>query len=141
MGNRWRRTLAAGALAAGLLSGGLACGSTGGNGPDVPAPAQSAITYGTHGIALTPSSGQAGTRVTITGQGFTGSITVCFGDQAGTRVQVNAAGTELTVTAPAGSGDVGVSVENEKGTPGIGGSFTYTSSSGASGTASSSGSC
>jgi subtilase family serine protease len=60
---------------------------------------------------LTPSSGRTkgGTRVTIRGSGFTGTVTVRFGTRTATHVAVVSA-TKLVVTAPAGTGTVTVTV-------------------------------
>nr|WP_269330170.1 IPT/TIG domain-containing protein [Kineosporia babensis] len=52
--------------------------------------------------ALGPTT--AGTAVTITGTNLTGATVVAFGPNNATGVSVNAAGTQITATAPAGSG-------------------------------------
>ncbi|MGO8748092.1 MAG: IPT/TIG domain-containing protein [Thermoguttaceae bacterium] len=61
---------------------------------------------------VSPASGSAGggTTVTITGTGFTGATAVDFGMVAATNVQVNSAGTQITATAPAGTGIVDITV-------------------------------
>jgi IPT/TIG domain len=66
---------------------------------------------------LAPKKGPAagGTRVTIAGTGFVGTVTVYFGETAGTDVKV-AGATSLTVSSPAGSGEVSVTVHTEGGT-------------------------
>jgi hypothetical protein len=66
---------------------------------------------------LSPKKGPAagGTRVTVTGSGFLGSVTVDFGSSPGTDVKV-LSGTTLTVVAPEGTGEVGVLVHTEAGT-------------------------
>ncbi|MFE3884825.1 IPT/TIG domain-containing protein, partial [Streptomyces lydicus] len=68
-----------------------------------------------------PSSG--GTTVTLTGSGFTGASAVRFGGVSASFV-VNSA-TQITATAPAGSGTVQVTVVGPGGTSN-GVSFTYT---------------
>ena len=81
--------------------------------------------------AVSPSSGVAGTVVTITGTGFTGATAVAFG-------VASAAGnvlsdTLITITAPAhAAGVVAVTVTNPIGTsaPTPASQFTYTASSG-----------
>ena len=56
-----------------------------------------------------------GTTVTITGINFTGATTVDFGSTAGTNVVVKSA-TQITVTAPAGTGTVDITVITPNGT-------------------------
>ncbi len=67
--------------------------------------------------SLTPASGPAhgGNTVTIRGLAFYGTVTVRFGKKAGTRIRVESRD-ELTVTAPAGSGSVKVTVQAAGGT-------------------------
>jgi hypothetical protein len=138
MGNRWGRTLAAGALAAGLLPGGLACdlfrSSAGGQGhrTTIPAPGASNANDILSSVTVRPSSGPAGTRVTITGHGFTGSVVVCAGREAATGVRISAPGTRVSAIMPPGNGagPAMVYVENRNGTAGSG-QFTYTSFSAA----------
>ena len=48
-----------------------------------------------------PSSGGAGTKVTVTGSGLAGATSVKFGSVAAATFSVNAKGTKLKVTAPA----------------------------------------
>ncbi len=74
-------------------------------------PAAPAIT------ALSPFGGPAagGNQVTITGTGLGGATAVSFGAAAGTGLQVQG-DTALTVTAPAGTGSVGVTVTTPAGT-------------------------
>jgi hypothetical protein len=66
--------------------------------------------------ALGPLAG--GTTVTITGTGFiAGTTTVDFGpNNPATNVSVNAAGTQITATNPAGAGTVDVTVTTSDGT-------------------------
>jgi phospholipase C len=61
--------------------------------------------------SVKPSSGthKGGTKVTIHGTGFTGATAVLFGTKKGTKVKVVSA-TEITVTAPAGTGTVHITV-------------------------------
>lgn len=80
-------------------------------------------------MGVSPSSGAAGTLVTITGTGFLGATDVDFGTQAAIGWRVNAAGTELITTAPppaAGTetGAVNVVVTGPDGASNNG-SFTY----------------
>ena len=72
-----------------------------------------------HGVAIppsvtsiTPATGPAagGTVVTINGSFLTGATGVNFGTVAATNVSVNADGTQITATAPAGTGIVDVTV-------------------------------
>ncbi|MBB5066078.1 chitobiase/beta-hexosaminidase C-terminal domain-containing protein [Granulicella mallensis] len=65
--------------------------------------------------ALNPSSGAAGTSVTITGTNFTGATAVNFGATPATSFNVNSA-TSITAVAPAGSGTVDVKVVAPNGT-------------------------
>ena len=97
---------------------------------------QSAITAGdrfTYTFApivtgVSPRTGPpgGGTSVTITGQQFTGPLTVRFGAAPGSDVVVNSS-TSLTATSPPGSGLVDVVVQNSAGTsvPGILDHFNY----------------
>ncbi len=70
--------------------------------------------------SIDPSHGSAagGTSVTINGSEFTGASAVKFGAGNATNVQVNAAGTKITATSPAGTGGdkVNVLVTNGVGT-------------------------
>ncbi|MFC9235381.1 IPT/TIG domain-containing protein [Streptomyces decoyicus] len=76
--------------------------------------------------SVVPSSGPAagGTSVTLTGSGFSGAAVVRFGAVSASFV-VNS-GTQITATAPAGSGTVQVTVTGPGGTSN-GVPFTYTS--------------
>ncbi|WP_245171220.1 IPT/TIG domain-containing protein, partial [Streptomyces decoyicus] len=66
--------------------------------------------------SVTPTSGPTagGTTVTLTGTGFTGATAVRFGATPASFV-VNSA-TQITATAPAGSGTVQVTVTGPGGT-------------------------
>ncbi|MFG2191694.1 IPT/TIG domain-containing protein [Streptomyces sp. NPDC048639] len=67
--------------------------------------------------SLSPSSGPAagGTVVTLTGTGFTGATSVKFGTTAASSFTVISA-TQITATAPAGTGTVQVTVTTPSGT-------------------------
>ena len=82
--------------------------------------------------AVSPTSGfrTGGTKVTISGTNFTGAEGVDFGGAAATNVTV-VSSTEITATAPAGSGTVDVTVENVPGGTSAAGAtdqFTYDTS-------------
>jgi IPT/TIG domain-containing protein len=91
-------------------------------------------------MAIAPSSGPPGTRVTLTGHGFNGSVVVCFGRQAATDVvHVTASGTRLTAIVPPGGGLVAVlAITPDKTSIAA---FEYTSSSTPAATMSSSADC
>lgn len=78
--------------------------------------------------ALSPSQGPAsgGTTVTVTGTGFSGATSVSFGGASATGFTVNSA-TQITATAPTGSGTVNVTVTTAAGASatGSGNQFTY----------------
>jgi phospholipase C len=67
--------------------------------------------------SVKPASGgpKGGTKVTVHGTGFTGTTAVYFGKKKGTKVKV-VSSTELTVTSPAGSGTVHITVTAAGGT-------------------------
>jgi len=77
--------------------------------------------------SLAPTSGPqaGGTSVVITGTGFTGASAVNFGSTAATGYTVNS-DTQITATAPAGSGAVDVLVTTGAGTNAAGTKYTYT---------------
>ena len=75
-----------------------------------------------HPTTLTPPNGTAGTLVTITGTGFTGTTSVTFGSAAASFTAIS--DTQLTAVAPAGTGPVTVTVTGPGGS-GTFASFTY----------------
>jgi len=78
---------------------------------------------------VSPTSGShlGGNRVTITGTDLNGATSVEFGSVAGTNVSANAAGTRVTVDAPAESaGTVSVTVATPSGTVTVSGAYTFT---------------
>ena len=78
--------------------------------------------------AVSPVAGlpAGATTVTVTGTGLVGASAVDFGGVAGTNVTVNPAGTQLSVTSPAGSGSVDVTVTTPLGTSATSTADTYT---------------
>jgi Chitobiase/beta-hexosaminidase C-terminal domain/IPT/TIG domain len=83
---------------------------------DVSAPATFTINAVTPTITgVNPSSGAAGTSVTITGTNFTGATAVNFGGTPAISFTVNSA-TSITAVSPAGTGTVDVSVVAPNGT-------------------------
>ena len=80
-------------------------------------------------VGLSPTAGPAGggTVVTIRGSGFAGTTDVYFGSVQASSFQVVNGG-EITATAPAGSGTVGVRVQTSYGgsAPGQNDTFSYT---------------
>jgi hypothetical protein len=68
--------------------------------------------------SVSPSSGpkSGGSSVTVNGVNFGGATSVKFGTTAATIVSVNAAGTSVKVTTPAGIGTVDVTVTTPAGT-------------------------
>jgi pimeloyl-ACP methyl ester carboxylesterase len=89
------------------------------NAPDVP--------VGPVVTGISPTSGQGGTPVTITGEGFTKDALVDFGPIPCDEPTVHANGTGITVTAPDGHGLVDVRVTTNLGTsPAVAlGQFAY----------------
>jgi hypothetical protein len=82
--------------------------------------------------SLSPSTGAAGTSVTINGSGFTGATSVLFGSTtiSSSNFTVNSAGTQITLTAPTGSGTEEIQViapggSSATGTSVTGDKFTY----------------
>jgi len=73
--------------------------------------------------SISPSSGQLGTVVTLTGTNLSGATAVDFGSGNLGTITSNSA-TQITVTAPAGSGTVDVTVTTANGTSGPE-TFTY----------------
>lgn len=77
--------------------------------------------------SISPTAGPAavGTAVTITGTGFNGTTAVTFGATAAAAYTVNSA-TQITATAPAGTGTVDVRVTTAGGTSATSASDQYT---------------
>jgi hypothetical protein len=75
---------------------------------------------------IVPTSGPAGTQVTVNGANLTGVTSVAFGGVAATTFSVNGAGSAITATTPAGSGAVSVSVTTPGGTASLSNAYTYT---------------
>jgi IPT/TIG domain-containing protein len=71
-----------------------------------------------------PSSG--GNGVVVMGRDFSGATRIIFGPSAGTLVNVNDAGTQVTALAPAGTGTVDVTVLTPAGTSATGAADAYT---------------
>jgi putative nucleotidyltransferase with HDIG domain len=84
---------------------------------------------------ISPASGPSGIQVTISGSNFSGATLVRFGNNTASPFSVTsaqqgsgvvaAAGTQITVTAPPGTGTVPVTVSGPGGTSGAGVNFTY----------------
>lgn len=70
----------------------------------LPAPARAPLVLG-----VSPASGAAGTSVTLTGSGFTGTTAVAFGPAAAASFQV-ISDSEITAAVPPGAGTVAVRV-------------------------------
>jgi hypothetical protein len=75
--------------------------------------------------SFTPTSGPAGTVVTITGQGFTGATGVAFGGTAAASFTVNS-NTQITATVANGTSTGPVTVTNAAGTGSSSSNFTIT---------------
>jgi len=78
--------------------------------------------------SFTPTSGPAGTSVTITGSGFTGATAVTFNGTAAT-FTVNS-GTQITATVPTGATTGRIAVTTPAGTGASTSSFTVTTRAG-----------
>lgn len=76
---------------------------------------------------LSPSNAAAGTRIVVSGSGFTGTGTVAFGTVASTAWSV-VSDTAISVVVPSGSGSVPVVVTNTHGPSSGGPQFTYAGS-------------
>ncbi|GAA4370932.1 hypothetical protein GCM10023185_45910 [Hymenobacter saemangeumensis] len=74
--------------------------------------------------SFTPSSGGASTSVTITGSYFSGATSVAFNGTNAPGFTVNGAGTQITVTVPAGATTGPISVTTASGTTTSSTSFT-----------------
>jgi hypothetical protein len=77
------------------------------------------------GVSSNQGPVAGGNTVTISGTDFSSGATVLFGTTAGTNVVVSPA-TSLTVTAPAGTGEVNVTVTTADGTSAINSADLYT---------------
>jgi hypothetical protein len=122
MRGRGVRAIGCAALAVAFASSGSACESGGSphaqacgtpiaiaTSTVVPPPAP--IGIGTMAVTgMTPRTGPPGTRAVITGDQLTSVRTVCFGTRAATGLSYSNGGLKLTVTVPAGSGTVEVTV-------------------------------
>jgi IPT/TIG domain len=84
---------------------------------------------------MTPRTGPPGTRAVITGDHLTTVLAVCFGTRAATGLRFGASGLKLTVTVPAGSGTVVVTVIVKSGRSGRLTTFRYQGPAGAGATA------
>jgi hypothetical protein len=84
---------------------------------------------------VNPASGPSGIQVVISGSNFSGATRVLFGNNIASPFSINSAqqgsgvvaeaGTQITVTAPPGTGTVPVTVSGPGGTSGTGVNFTY----------------
>ena len=86
---------------------------------------------------ISPANGAAGTSVVITGSGFTFATSVGFGNTSATQMSV-AGDTQITATAPMGSGTVNVVVTTPVGTSATGSADQFSYSNGSSSTGGSS---
>src|SRR5215472_9399563 len=93
-----RRALAAGMLAVALTAGAVAAGA----GP--------ALAAGPVVSSFSPTSGTIGTKVTITGSGFSGAFAVTFGNPSATTLATVKSDTTITATVPATASTGPVSV-------------------------------
>ena len=78
---------------------------------------------------LSPAVGPPGTKVTVTGAGFTGATAATFGGTAGTAFAAGS-DTQITVTAPAGAGQVPVAIDLPSGPSTDTATFVYLQASG-----------
>ncbi len=86
---------------------------------------------------ISPASGAAGTSVVITGSGFTFASSVGFGNTSATQMNVDS-DTQITATAPTGSGTVDVVVTTIVGTSATGSADQFSYGNGSSSTGGSS---
>jgi hypothetical protein len=139
----WGRPAAYIAFAAlALASGNLGCGTsyTSVIGPPGPTGVGSGSVSRPPSVAsIAPRTGSGGSQVTITGTGFTSGETVCFGSASSPDYRVSDSGRQITAVVPPGSGTVRVVVITAAGglTAGPDDTFTYSSSTAASGATSS----
>ncbi|HZV01879.1 MAG TPA: IPT/TIG domain-containing protein [Planctomycetota bacterium] len=83
--------------------------------------------------SISPTSGSAGTSVTITGANFEANCTVAFGSADATNVSVQSS-TQLTCDAPSGSGVVTITITNpDGGTGSLSSAFTFPGTGGTTG--------
>jgi hypothetical protein len=77
---------------------------------------------------IAPASGPTtgGNGIVVMGRDFSGATRIMFGQTAGTVVNVNDAGTQLTALAPPGTGTVDVTVLTPAGTSATGAADAYT---------------
>jgi hypothetical protein len=66
-------------------------------------------------LSVTPSTGPAGSRVVLTGSGFTGATAVHFGDVSSEKIDIDS-DEQITATVPTGTGIVDVTVTTPAGT-------------------------
>ena len=87
--------------------------------------------------SIAPRTGSGGSQVTISGTGFIFTEQVCFGSAASPHYRVSDSGAQISAVAPAGSGTVPVAVITAAGPSAVrpGDTFTYRSSTIASGAA------
>ncbi len=83
--------------------------------------------------SVSPTTGSAGTSVTITGANFEANCTVAFGSADATNVTVQSS-TQLTCDAPSGSGAVTITITNpDGGTGSLSSAFTFPGTGGTTG--------
>jgi hypothetical protein len=121
------------ALAVALASSGLACASGSASHPSgvgPPAPTGPERTAPHPPLAsvssIAPRSGVAGSRVTISGSGFTSRETVCFGSASSPNYRVSDSGRRIAAVVPSGFGTVPVAVITAAGASAAGPDDTFT---------------
>src|SRR5215472_5091257 len=107
-----RRALAGAMLAVALIAGTVAAGAA-------PALAAGPVVH-----SFSPSSGTIGTKVTITGSGFTGAAAVVFGNPGAATLATVKSDTTITATVPASASTGKISVIAPGGTPSSTATFT-----------------